>query len=121
MNDKITQYKSMKTAELADERADEKRRLDDSIQFIKSKQDLVQFNELKQILLNLTFWHKQDKILCNDIIWDVLDETRKERKIIMVLNDDGVDEYVNTDITELKIEEAKNDSELSLNVKYACE
>ena len=91
----------MKTQELALERSNEKRRLDDSIQFAKSLEALVQFNEIKKILLNLSFEDKNQKILSNDIIWDVLDECRKERKIVMVLNDDEVDEYVNTDITEL--------------------
>jgi len=38
-------------------------------------------------------------ILCNDIIWNVLDECRKERKIMMVLNDDNVDEYVGLNMT----------------------
>ena len=121
MADNITQYKSMRTQELADVRAEEKKRSDDSIQYIKSQNDLIQFDEIKRILLNLTFMHQYDKILCNDITWDVLDESRKERKIIMVLNDDGVDDYVNTDITELDIERAKDDLEMPLAIKIACE
>ena len=78
-------------------------RLDDSIQYAKSRADLVQYDEIKKILLNLTFKDREKRILCSDIIWDVLDETRKERKIVMVLNDDGVDEYIGLDMTETNI------------------
>ena len=42
-------------------------------------------------------------ILCNDIVWDVLDEVRKERKVIMALNDDTIDDYINLDMTEVDI------------------
>ena len=72
----MTQFKSMKTQDLEEARIEEKVRLDDSIQFIKSKADLIQYNEIKKILQNLTFRDKEKKILCSDIIWDVLDETR---------------------------------------------
>ena len=87
-------------------------RLDDSIQYAKSRADLVQYDEIKKILLNLTFKDREKRILCSDIIWDVLDETRKERKIIMVLNDDNVDEYLGLDMTETNITTAKEDVEL---------
>ena len=46
--------------------------------------------------------------MCNEIIWDILDEVRKERKILMALKDDNVDEYINTDMTEIDIETAKD-------------
>ena len=42
-------------------------------------------------------------ILCNDIVWDVLDEVRKERKVIMALTDDTIDDYINLDMTEVDI------------------
>ena len=48
-------------------------------------------------------------MLCNDIIRDVLDEVRKERKIMMVLDDKGVDDYIDIDITEMDINNAAKD------------
>lgn len=75
---------------------------------------------MKKILHNLTFKDKDKKILCSDIIWDVLDETRKERKIVMVLNDAGVDEYINLDMTETDIVTAKDNDEIDKEIKFAC-
>lgn len=93
----------MRTADLRNDREEEKERLDDSIQFKKSREELIQYNEVKEILLNLSFKEKGKKILCNDIVWDVLDEVRKERKVIMALNDDTIDDYINLDMTEVDI------------------
>ena len=59
--------------------------------------------------------------MCNDIVCDVLDETRKERKISMVIDDVGVDEYVNTDITEMNIIKSAHDPSIDSDLKYACE
>ena len=39
----------------------------------------------------------------------------------MVLNDLGVEDYVNTDITQLNIEAAIDDPDLSIAVKKSCE
>ena len=32
-----------------------------------------------------------------------MDEIRRERKILMVINDDNVDQYINMDMTEIDI------------------
>jgi hypothetical protein len=61
----------------------------------------------------MTFRHKEKLILCNDIIWDVMDECRKERKILMALKDDNVDEYIDLDMTEVDILNFKKDPEIS--------
>jgi hypothetical protein len=42
-------------------------------------------------------------ILSNDIINDVMDEMRCERKILMVLQKKKVDEYINANMTELNL------------------
>jgi hypothetical protein len=50
---------------------------------------------LKKILINYSFKEGQNKvILSQEINWDVIDEMRKERKIMLVLNDVGVDKYI---------------------------
>lgn len=99
----VTQYKSMRTQDLEFDRQAEIERLDDSIQYQKSRADLIQYNETKEILLNISFIDKGKRILCNDIIWDVMDEVRMERKTIMALKDDNVDEYIHLDMTEVDI------------------
>jgi len=73
------------------------------------------------VLLNLTFKDKDKFILCNDIIWDVLDEVRKERKILMALKDDNVDDYIDLDMTEVDILKARSNKDLPKEIKYACE
>jgi len=65
------------------------------------------------VLLNLTFRDKGKLVICNDIIWDVLDECRKERKILMALMDDNVEEYIDLDMTEVDIHTAKDNKDLS--------
>lgn len=52
-------------------------------------------------------------ILCNDIVWDVLDEVRKERKVIMALNDDTIDDYINLDMTEVDILASQTNMEIT--------
>jgi len=52
-------------------------------------------------------------ILCNDIVWDVLDEVRKERKIIMALTDDAIDDYISLDMTEVDILTSKTNKEIT--------
>jgi hypothetical protein len=112
-NKAITQYKSMRTQDLKLDREEEKERLDDSIQFKKSREELVQYNEVKEIMLNLSFKDKGKMILSNDIVWDVLDEVRKERKVIMALTDDTIDDYINLDMTEIDILTSQNNTDIT--------
>jgi len=54
-------------------------------------------------------------------LWDVLDEVRKERKILMVLMDTDVDEYINFDMTEIDMLTFRDRTDLPADIKYACE
>ena len=56
---------------------------------------------------------KGSKILSNDIMWDVMDEIRAERKLLMVLRNDNVDSYVNLDFSEVDIFNYKDDPNIS--------
>ena len=58
--------------------------------------------------------------MCSEIIYNVLDELRKERKIIMVLNNENVDEYIDLNITNIDLDSMDKDKELDSNTKYAC-
>ena len=80
---------------------------------------------VKKILVNYAFRHKGKLILCTDIINDIMDEMRCERKIKMVLSSQKVtNNYINANMTELNLydEEIMNqqmaDMELSDDVKY---
>ena len=53
--------------------------------------------------MNFSFKDKGKVILSTEINWDVIDEMRKERKIVMVLRDLNVDEYIFLDMPEIDI------------------
>lgn len=80
---------------------------------------LVQFNMLKKILVNFSFKEKFKHILVNEINYDVIDELRKERKILMVLRDKGVDEYINMPMTEVDLYDPQSHKELDEQLRLA--
>ena len=82
----------MKTEDLKEERQEEIIRLDDNIQYNISREVLKQFKEVKRVLNNVSFNDKGKKVIIPEILIDIFDELRKERKIFMVLQDAvGVD------------------------------
>ena len=60
------------------------------------------------------------KILSNDLIWDVMDEIRSERKILMVLKNDNTENYVSLDLADIDIANYQDDKSLSQDVFFAC-
>jgi hypothetical protein len=72
---------------------------------------------MKKILVNFSFKDKGKSILSTEINWDVIDETRKERKIVMVLRDLNVDEYIFLDMPEIDIYDQNMVKECSLPLK----
>lgn len=68
---------------------------------LKAQDLLNQFTQIKRIVNNFTFEVDNKRMLCNDIVVDVMDELRRERKILMVLEDRDVDLYVTHDMTEV--------------------
>lgn len=57
--------------------------------------------------MNFSFRDKSKVILSTEINWDVIDEMRKERKIVMVLRDLNIDEYIFLDLPEIDIYDEK--------------
>lgn len=112
-------FKSVKTMDLREYREEELERLDDSTQLKKSKQELDQYNQLKIILLNLAFKDRVKVVFSPDIVYDVMDEIRRERKILMVIKDNNVDEYLNYDMTEMVPEDAVNDKDVLPEIRLA--
>lgn len=105
-------------------REEEIQQLDDEPQYLLSKKQLDQFNQVKKILVNFSFRNRGKLILCTEIINDVMDEMRCERKIIMVLQSKKVNEYINANMTELDLynedilKQQMIDMELDDEVKY---
>mmetsp|Transcript_17619 Transcript_17619/g.27259 ORF Transcript_17619/g.27259 Transcript_17619/m.27259 type:complete len:140 (+) Transcript_17619:3240-3659(+) len=70
-----------------------------------SKYDIEQYNNVKSILINFSFENAGQKTLCVEIIENVMDELRRERKILMVLADSNIEQYIKLDLGEVEKEE----------------
>jgi len=68
-------------------------------QLDKSKYDINQYNNIKIVLMNFSYTNEAQKTLCVDIIVDVMDELRRERKIEMVLADLDIENYIKLDLS----------------------
>ena len=55
--------------------------------------------------------------MVSDINWNVIDELRKERKVLMVLKDKGVDEYINMKMTEVDLYDKDSHKNLPLDLQ----
>lgn len=73
-----------------------------------SRYKLQQFKELKYVLMNLSYNDNGKNTLNVDIIQDVLDELRRERKTKMVLADEDIEEYVDLDLVEGELMDEKD-------------
>jgi len=69
---------------------------------------------MKNVLLNLSFNDSGKKTLNTDIIENVMDELRRERKTAMVLADEDIEEYILLDLIEGEKMD-KKDRSLHLN------
>ena len=99
--------RSMKTQELRENRVEEIRSLDNTDQRIESKHMLVQYNSIKKLMLNMSFLDRGKNVLSTDIISNVLEQKRRERKIKLVIEDKNVDDYISNDISEINIYDEK--------------
>ena len=68
--------------------------------FPNSRKSNVFFSESLRVLLNLSFNDNGKKTLNTDIIENVMDELRRERKTAMVLADEDIEEYILLDLIE---------------------
>jgi hypothetical protein len=71
--------------------------------------------------MNFAFKDRGKLILAIEINNDVLEEVRRERKIMMVLQDKSVDSYINMDITEIDISNKENWKNSSLELQLVIE
>lgn len=71
--------------------------------------------------MNFSFREKGKTILSTEINWDVVDEMRKERKIMIILRDIGVDEYIAMAMPEINLYDSESHKELPNDLKLAIE
>ena len=101
-----TTFKSLKTKDLRQGREEEIQQEveDNENQLSRSIELLQQFRETKMVLINFTYHDKQKKIISSSNTYNILDELRRERKIIMALqNANLVDEYIGIDLTDIDL------------------
>jgi hypothetical protein len=70
---------------------------------------------------NLCFKERSKNILIIDIIINVIEEMRMERKIKMIISDKKVDEYVQIDITDIDLKEIAEDNRKITNSDFDME
>jgi len=62
--------------------------------------------------MNFSFKERGKAILSTEINWDVVDEMRKERKIMIVLRDLDVDNYIEMGMAEVDLYDTDSHKEL---------
>jgi hypothetical protein len=110
----------MKTAELQEQRKIEKTKLDDTGQTNTSKSELIQYNQIKKIIVNFAFTDKKKKVLASDIGINILAEMRRERKIRMAL-EDKTDEYIAISLSRIDIYDKEKVKTLDLPTQLVIE
>lgn len=105
--------KSLKTGNLMEYKKKVRELEDTSAQIKKSRYDIDQYNQIKSCLMNFSFDNRGQKTLSVEIIENVMDELRRERKIKMVLADSGIEEYIKLDLEGVSLE----DEDISPEVK----
>jgi hypothetical protein len=84
-----------KTAVMKEIRHKEEKMKFDTSAYDNSFHILKQFNEMKKIAANLSFVFKGEFVVCQEIIVDIIDELRTDRKIKMAIYDsETVKEYI---------------------------
>ena len=86
--------KTLRTQDLKDLHNEDLLLKDEEERYRFSKSQLNQYNQVKNILINMTFKDKGKGIISPEIVLNVVDEMRSERKTGMVLTDMNIDKYI---------------------------
>ena len=86
---------------------------DPSLQYDKSWEVIQQFSDLKKCMIQFAFENFGQKTMSLEIIENIMDEIRRDRKVRMVLADENIEEYITIDLNNLPPEE-----EQTLFMKY---
>jgi len=96
-----SQIQRMQTDNMRERRRTEKAARNQKENLNNALQKLKQFNEIKRISSNQSFYNNNNALLCTEIVYDIFDEMRRERKIMMAINESGhVQEYVKQDLSQ---------------------
>jgi len=90
--------------------------LDETASFQQAKLMLEQYVQIKRIFINFSIKENKKNIVSTDNMVNVIDEMRRERKVLMVIRDDKVDEYINLDMTEVDVIKGAEDDTLDLDI-----
>ena len=69
----------------------------------RSRYTLLQFAQMKNVIVNYTFRDKSKFIISTEIVSQLIDEMRQERKILMALDDEIIDLYIHQDMSDVNI------------------
>jgi len=58
---------------------------------------------MKNVIVNYTFRDKSKFIISTEIVSQLIDEMRQERKILMALDDEIIDLYIHQDMSDVNI------------------
>lgn len=96
---------------MIERRQKEKKAKFDTSAYDNSFYMINQFNQMKKIAANQSFADKGEQVLCTDIIVDIIDELRRDRKIKMAIKDSNyIKEYIAVDIEEAERMEQERQS-----------
>ena len=118
-NSKQMTFKTIKTADLRDQRNEYLEEMDDSKQMALAREQLNQFRVVKMVLLNFAIQDRNRLVLTSDITYDVLDEMRRERKILMAIRDAQIEKYIGLDITDIDMANKESHANLNQEVLFA--
>ena len=68
------------------------------------------------VLLNFAIQDRNRLVLTTDIMYDVLDEMRRERKILMAIRDAQIEKYIQLDITDINMADKESHLEYSQDI-----
>lgn len=95
--------------------------MDDTKQMAQAREQLNQFRVVKMVLLNFAIKDRNRLILTSDITYDVLDEMRRERKILMAIRDAQIEKYIGLDITDIDMADKDSHADLNQEVLFAIQ
>ena len=95
--------------------------MDDTKQMAQAREQLNQFRVVKMVLLNFAIKDRNRLILTSDITYDVLDEMRRERKILMAIRDAQIEKYIGLDITDIDMADKDSHADLNQEILFAIQ
>lgn len=84
---------------------------DPTIQLNQSKIVIQQYTDIKKCIVQFGFDNNGSMQLSLEIVENIMDEMRRDRKIRMVLNDENVEQYIKLDLNQMPPEDQQSEFE----------